>query len=790
MTTDADEVTLWSLQPIRDPAPPAVEHSSWPTSVIDSFILARLEEADLAPAPRAGSRELLRRVTFDLVGLPPTPEEVESFVRDDSPDALAKVVDRLLASPRHGERWGRHWLDVVRYADSNGADESVPFPNAYRFRNWVIGAFNRDLPFDRFVHEQVAGDLLPQDDPEEDTDPLIGTGFLVLGTKIVAEKDLAKMDADIVDEQIDTLGRAFLGMSLGCARCHDHKFDPIPTTDYYGLAGIFKSTRTMASPGKWLERPLRSGRGEELTRRRDAELARKRKKVEQLEETFRAVVGSAGGVTFEAETFARGNVVVDRERYGKGIGIVGDLGVEEDHVEWDVDVVAAGDHVVLLRYAAASPRPARVLVNGVLFEKPAMTRSTGSWMPDGQRWFSEGKLSLRKGKNVLRLETQPHMSHLDKLGIVPAQSSGGVVDALKTLEALHAELASSKSAASTSVQVMAVDEGTVQNVRVHLRGSHTSPGEEVPRRFPDAIGGDRPDALPEGQSGRLELARWLTSATHPLTSRVIANRVWGWHFGRGIVGTPDDFGTRGEAPSHPLLLDHLSRHLRESGWSLKALHRRIVLSSTYGMTASGDPIAAGVDPDNRLLGRFGRRRLEAEAIRDALLEMGGGLDRGVGGAPLEVGTYNLSPADVEKNRVFCVRSRRRSVYLPVVRTNVYDFLTLFDFPNADLSTGERATTTLPTQALFLMNSPWVIEQAGHIVRRSMAGARDDEALVRGLFLVLFSRPPSEAETRVALEFVGSYAATLDVADAETRRVESWTGFCQALIASDEFIVLR
>ena len=596
-TTDSH----WSLVPIADPKPPTVESVDWAQSPIDQFVLTRLEDAGLSPAEPADKRTLLRRVTFSLTGLPPTPQQIKSFVADESTDAFAKVVDRLLASPAYGERWGRHWLDVARYADCNGGDESKPFPNAFRYRNYVVDAFNRDLPFDVFVRHQIAGDLLdPAAVEHRGLHPLTGTGILVLGTKIVAEKDAPKMVADIVDEQIETFGRAFMGLSLGCARCHDHKFDPVSTKDYYALAGIFHSTRTMASTGNWLER---------------------------------------------------------------------------------------------------------------------------------------------------KIDSQPD-----------------------------------------AVKVMAVEEGKIRNVRVHLRGNHLELGEEVSRRFLETIAGVNQATLPANQSGRLQLAEWLTSPEHPLTARVIVNRVWRWHFGHGLVRTPNNFGVRGELPSHPKLLDYLATQFMRDSWSIKELHRRILASNTYQMSSRNDPAAAGADPGNRLLWRFNRQRLEAEAIRDSVLAVAGQLDHEIGGAPLSLKTYNMSPADLEANRKFYENSNRRSIYLPVLRTNVYEFLTLFDFPNPDFASGHRFATTVPTQALLMLNSEMYELRARQAAARVLSdeSLTTDDSRLHHAYLLFFGRPPEPAETNRATMFLAAYRAT----SKEVSEEHAWAALCQTFFASNEFVHLN
>ncbi|MCA9132549.1 MAG: PSD1 domain-containing protein, partial [Planctomycetales bacterium] len=468
----------WAFQPPVRVEPPSVDEESTAASAggrresayrnpIDAFVLARLEAEGLRRAPAADKLTLIRRATFDLLGLPPTPEEIEAFLADDSAGAFRRLVDRLLASPHYGERWGRHWLDIARYADSNGLDENVIHVNAWRYRDYVVRSLNNDKPYDQFVVEQLAGDLLDSGaDVDLKLERLIATGFLVLGPKVLAEADQAKMEMDIIDEQLDTVGRSIMGLTLGCARCHTHKFDPISHHDYYGLAGIFKSTRTMDS--------------------------------------------------YETVAVWHENVIETPEQ----------TAVYEEHTQR----VAAqekqiGEYINAAK-AALEPPPAKDLK-----------------LADVEKLFSE--------------EIQ------------------------QELKKLREELNAIRKAAPSRPMAMGVEEGTAADTAVHLRGSHLTLGDTVPRRFPEVLVEGEQPPLPADHSGRLEFARWLTSGQHPLTARVMVNRVWSYHFGEGLVRSPDNFGMLGERPTHPELLDWLARRFVESGWSLKSLHRTILLSATY-----------------------------------------------------------------------------------------------------------------------------------------------------------------------------------------------------------------
>jgi cytochrome c553 len=646
----------WAFRPIRDPSLPTV---GGPQSAnpIDLFIESRLQAAHIQAAPPAERRVLIRRVTFDLTGLPPTPAEIEAFIADGSPGAWEKVVDRLLASSAYGERWGRHWLDVARYADSNGLDENTAFANAWRYRDYVIRSFDRDKPFDRFIREQIAGDLLP----DGGTDGLIATGFLVLGPKLLAEPDKQKMVMDIVDEQIDVVSKAFLGLTVSCARCHDHKFDPIPTLDYYSLAGIFKSTKTMATlntVARAHERPLPDENSAEMLAYR-AEVEQLRREVKRLEREFGSVP------------------VSDRVRR------------QEIH------------------------------------EAAELRRS-----------------------EIKRLEPQ----------------AGG------------------------SGMCLAVsDESTPADIKVHVRGNTQTLGDLAPRKFPRIIAGDKQPAIPARASGRLQLADWIASPDNPLTARVIVNRVWQHHFGEGLVRTPDNFGSLGERPTHPELLDWLASRFIEDGWSLKKLHRRILLSAVYQRSSRGQPSQG--DPENRLLARFERRRLEAEAIRDAMLFVAGTLDRTAGGSRLDNGNFEYVTNDQSHTRTR-YDAPCRSIYLPVIRNNVYDFFQAFDFVEPHVPTGKRDSTVVAPQALFMMNNPLVVAQSRRFAESLLAAADTDEKRIETAYQRAFGRAPRPDEVSRTIGFLQRYQEGLAETDKANRRLAAWQAFCQVLFASSEFITIE
>jgi hypothetical protein len=676
----------WAFQPPARPPVPAVVNSAWPQSTLDRFILAKLEATGLSPAPRADRRMLIRRVTFDVIGLPPTPEEIDAFLADESPDAFARVVDRLLASPQYGERWGRHWLDVARYADSNGFDENIAHGNAWRYRDYVVDAFNRDKPFDRFVAEQLAGDLLPFDGEAQQHEQLIATGFLSIGPKVLAETDEAKMRMDIIDEQLDTTGRAFLGLTLGCARCHDHKFDPIATADYYALAGIFKSTLTMTKYTKvamWHEHPLPSAA---------------------------ATAMKAG---FDADVAARKSSIAE--------------------------FVANADKLVREKLAG---------------------------MPDA--------------KPPEKLET-----------LYPAATKA-------ELKKQRDELAAMEKAGPDLPAAMGVTEDKVVDIAVHLRGNPLKLGDIVPRRTPPVLRGPPTPQFTDKQSGRQQLAEWLVDPQHPLTARVFVNRVWRWHFGRGLIRSTDNFGLLGEAPSHPELLDWLARRFIDDGWSVKSLHRLILNSGTYQQASTPAHETISRDPENRLFSRAEVRRLEAEAVRDALLATSGQLETTMGGSLLQLKNraYFFDHTSIDKTTY---DSPRRSLYLPVVRNNVFDVFQLLDFPDPAVSGSNRATTVVVSQALLMLNSDLVMQAATSFADRLLAEPADVDQRLSRLYVIAFGREPTDDErqadraflTRVArFQIPKTDTEAADGTSTDARQRQAWSTLCHVVLAANEFIYVR
>jgi hypothetical protein len=668
----------WSFQPPANPSLPEIVNRKWPRSPIDHFILAKLETEKLVAAVPADKATLIRRVTFDLLGLPPDPAEIDAFLADRSPDAFEHLIDRLLASPAYGERWGRHWLDVARYADSNGLDENVAHGNAWRYRDYVVSSLNRDKPFNRFLTEQIAGDLLTAADQAERHEQLIATGFLAIGPKVLAEVDEDKMQMDIIDEQIDTTGRAFLGLTLGCARCHDHKFDPIDTADYYGLAGIFKSTRAMEhykKVARWHENVLPSPEPESLKTEYDSQLAAKKQAVESF--------------------------ITDAD------------------------------------------------------EKVRTSLTAGATLPE-------------------KLET-----------LYPAETKA----ALKKLRDEVTQL--EKNPPDLPAAMGAKEEDKIADVAICIRGNPLKLGDIVARHVPPAIRGPAPPQFVSSTSGRQELAAWLTNPQHPLTGRVLINRLWRWHFESGLVRTIDNLGLLGEKPSHPELLNWLNQRLLDRNWSLKSIHRLILSSSTYQQSSKPSSESITRDPENRLFGRANARRLEGEEVRDAFLAVSDQLDSTIGGSLLKVKNRGYFFDHTSKD-LTDYSSHRRTLYLPVVRNNVYDVLQLLDFPDPAIPSGDRATTTIAPQALLMLNSELVMQAADDLAAKLLENEESNQQRLKALYKTALGRLPSADETASGIAFIQTTERTLSASenDIASRRQQAWAILCQTVLAANEFIYVQ
>jgi Protein of unknown function (DUF1553)/Protein of unknown function (DUF1549)/Planctomycete cytochrome C len=787
----------WSFRPIRDPALPGVEDSPWVASPVDAFILHRLEATKLAPSPPADRRTLIRRATFDLTGLPPTPEESEAFLADETPGAFAKVVDRLLASTAYGERWGRHWLDVARYADTKGyvfvAERRYPY--SYTYRDYVIRSFNEDKPYDRFLVEQIAADRLPRGG---DNRELAALGFLTVGRRFLNDGN------DIIDDRIDVVTRGLLGLSVTCARCHDHKFDPIPTEDYYSLHGVFASS-VEPKDLPLLPDTAPAGAKADYDRERQARLDKAaqyrtlhRAMIEaELRDHLGAFIEASVAIDFNPrspkldETARAHKVSPERLRFAarrlaglldkKASGPDPVLGAwrafaalppgEFESKAAELSKTLAGpdpakpvDPVVLKAIVDSPPKSLAEVAKryGELFERAAKSFAKGPVVgppleiPDPALEPIHARLVGAESTLVLPLDALDRaLNRLER-------------EKLKAIENKVAELDVTHPGSPARAMVLN-DAPNPTDPHVFVRGNPGRPGKAIPRRFLRVLssGGEaRPFA--DG-SGRLELARAITSPENPLTARVMVNRIWHEHFGVGLVATPSDFGARGETPSHPELLDFLARRFIDGGWSVKAMHRLILLSNTYQQKSDRREDGFAADPTNRLLWRQNRRRLDFESMRDGVLAVAGKLDPTVGGRPVEL----FNPKSL---------STRRTVYGMVDRYELDATYRTFDFPSPDISAPMRPTTTVPQQALFLLNSPFLLDQARALAARPELASKPLDDQIARLYLELFGRPAQPHEIELGRRFVEN-------APKAEGSPSPWEEYAQVLLLTNEFLFL-
>ncbi len=766
----------WAFQPVAKVEPPPVRRSAWVRSPIDAFILAKLESHRLSPAAPAGKLTLLRRVTYDLTGLPPSLAEIEAFTLDSSPEAYEKVVDRLLASPRYGERWGRHWLDVARYAESTGADEDRVYPFAWRYRDYVVEAFNRDLPYDQFVREQIAGDLLPPPAGEAiHTRGIVATGFLALGPKLLAEVDRTKMLYDVVDEQIDTMSRAFLGLSIACARCHDHKFDPITTRDYYSLASILVSTRQFqrleGGAAQLLYVPLVDEEIAQKWRRH----ALREQHLKQESELFIQRENARFLMAHQARVADYMLATRDPERAASL-----DPSILK---KWVAYLNSGKDSRPYLAEWYRDPSPGTAAAYQKRFTDQAL-----SWQAGIERWASEVEEARKNEEEAPmrpRIPAGPDRFFPDvalagagPLGIPEKERPQRFApEPMARYQAAQAELkALEKTRPPEPPLACGVREGKAVTQHVFIRGNPANPGEEVPKRLPAILAGERQAEIRAG-SGRRELAEFMGSPANPLTARVMVNRIWQGHFGTGLVATASNFGSMGEKPSHPELLNYLAAELVRRGWSVKAMHRLMVLSNTYQMSSLATPAQQAVDPAGRHYSRFPRRRLAAEEVRDSLLAVSGTIDFSTEGSHDDV--REAIPVFMQEKRLGQDpdKSRRRTLYVPLRRSNVPAFLTLFDFGDASTTGDGRGESTIAPQALYLRNSPFLTGRASELAKSLLP--LTPKGRVERAYLLIAGRPPSTREIDAALGYVAAFP---DVAD-----LTGWTSLCRALFASNLFL---
>jgi hypothetical protein len=806
---------FWAYRPVKDWPAPETHNGRESASPIDRFILSHLEAAGVSPQAEAERTVLVRRLYFDLVGRPPTPQEIDQFLNDTTTHAYEQLVERLLDSPQFGERWGRHWLDVVRFAESLTLRGFI-LPEAWRYRDYVIESFNSDRPYDEFVRQQIAGDLLPAESVEARQRNLIATTFLALGNTNLEEQDKRQLDMDVVDEQLDVLGKAILGQTIGCARCHDHKFDPIPIRDYYALAGIFRSTQLLehANVSKWVELPLPLPTEDEAQfHKQEAAIAALQGRIadvrNQLVQLEEAQLGRQAGPAVVAASALVGIVVDDRQakrvgtwqesQYSKryiGDGYIHDLdqGKGEKTLSFVPELPRNGRYEIRLAYTAGTNRSDRVPVSVFSADGEKLHHVNMRQPPplDG-RWISLGQYGCEAaGQNFVLVSNDGTSGHViaDAVQYLPvddALAGQTSVDAAEKspedespeigsrrteLNRLEKELAERRNSARKRPMVMTVIERTeVTDAPIHVRGSVHSLGEVVPRGFLQVIRVPGQLPLPTNESGRRELAAWITDRRNPLTARVMVNRVWHWLMGEGLVRTVDNFGTTGETPTHPELLDHLATRFAAEGWSVKKLVRSIALSAAYRRSSEESAIGRRIDPENRLLWRASRKRLDAECLRDAMLLVAGQLDWTAGGPTIRAGVT----ADFD----YVDRDFRRSVYVPVLRNALPELFEVFDFPDPSSVVGRRNRSTVAPQALYMMNHPFVRERAAAAARRLLAErSQSTEEAIGVAFRETLGRMPSTAEAVLARQVVGT---SVDHSGAR-----GWTDLYQVLFASLDF----
>jgi hypothetical protein len=878
----------WAFQPLKVSPPPTQEGQVADPTLLDAFVRTELTTQGLRPNPPADRATLIRRVTFDLTGLPPTPEEITAFLDDPAPDdaAFASLVDRLLASPAYGERWGRHWLDVARYADTAGDGADYPVREARLYRDWVVRAFNADQPYDEFLREQIAGDLFAKEGPPERfADRVTATGFLAIGKRYGYKPSPAYQHLDFADA-IDSVGRSVLGLSLGCARCHDHKYDPVSAADYYALYGIFQSTKWAFPGGEEQKRPsdfpalVAPEEAARLDAEKAARLATLDAELAGLKTQRASLDGHAfaGGIDlgFEAQAIGKplaapwlgsgpNTVLAEAQSPFTHIHPAGTRGIRigtgkaNDGIRHvfaaPLKATPGGRIHFTIDFRTVAPATEKgayrfFLGRGVVQSIAAEFSITGTEIAirNGAGWevirqlgpgtWSTLRFTIDPDKKTISgtvgapgdlttFENKPlgaawdgvidtficdaigHVAgpapsrDLDHLGLQTtafgAPGSGPVTapkppaDLTTRVKQLDEAIAAANKAREAEAVkshypvAYGVAEGQPVNAKIQLRGEPDKPGEEVPRRFLTILGGD---PLPSGSSGsgRRELADWLTRPSNPLTARVFVNRVWAWHFGEGLVATPSDFGLRGEAPSHPELLDWLAAEFIRSGWSVKALHRLILNSKTYRASSDDEAGNLALDPGNRYLWRFVRRPLDAESIRDAMLAVSGHLDRSLPGPhpfpPVETWAFTIHRPFHE-----VYDSDHRSLYLMVQRNRRNPFLALFDAADPNQSVPQRLPTTTPTQSLYLMNSPFVHQQSEGFARRLIESCGDESARIRLAFLTAHGRPPSDdqiTETRAFLEAYRAKVAESGNTSGDPDEA-AWSALGRVLLTGNAFL---
>jgi len=797
-TTNEAWKTHWAFQPLRDSAVPSVKQVNWARSPIDTFLLSRMEAQGISPAAAAPRAALIRRATYDLLGLPPSEAEVADFVADSSPEAFTKVVDRLLASPHYGERWGRYWLDVARFADTKGyvrLQEQRRFYTAYTYRDYVVRALNEDLPYDRFITEQLAADLLPDAQAKP---ALAGLGFLTLGRRFTGNTH------DVIDDRIDVTTRGLLGLTVTCARCHDHKYDPIPTADYYGLYGVFATSDDPAFPQLLGPAPT-----DAAAQAFQKELEARQQALDQYQpEQYALLVNEFRDRAADYLVAAIAGRQPPQQPLPKDPGEIRQIVVER----W-LDYLndrSADDSVFSLWKSLAELKPENFADAAAEIIKEAPTSSDAQGTPSAprnelvRRHFTEhpptSMADVARGYGQLLTASHAHWqaqrsAALAAAAPAPTQLTDPADEALRQVlygpdspaivgpelavaeylydvkiqdevvkrrNQIHEHLAQTATAPPRAHTL--VESAVTRAPRILIRGNPTRPGRQVPRQFLSVLSSAERKPF-TAATGRLELARAIASPENPLTARVIVNRVWAGHFGEGLVRTPSNFGLRGESPTHPELLDHLAIQFMKEGWSLKKLHRQLMLTSAYQQACDDRPDCIKIDPENRLLWKMNRRRLDVEALRDSMLTAAGSLDLALGGPSVDLAAAGMN---------------RRTLYGVIDRQELPRMLTTFDFASPDAHSAARYMTTVPQQALYLMNSPWTIDIAKAFAARAVVQQAVQPAeRIRRMIQLAWGRAPTEREQALALRFIQETPAA-------AAPLSAWEAFAQALLLANEF----
>ncbi len=764
---------FWAFQPVRNPSPPKIKNTSWPLDPLDHFILAKQEPKGIQPATDAGRHIWLRRASLDLTGLPPTEEDVRAFESDTTPQAFEKVVDRLLNSKAYGERWARHWLDLTGYADMMGTSNSVYAEHAWRSRDYLINAFNTDKPFDEFIREQIAGDLMPTNSAEDRAAKITATGFLMVGDIEIVNPDKAKMETDHIDSQMIKIGQTFMGLTLGCVRCHDHKFDPIGLEDYYGIAGMLRSSPSshkIPDMGVWStinstvlpETPTQLVARKKLEADNEQRIADWKAEQKKLTEEKAAVTKQLAALGKSAETAPQIASTDNAERETTKPVFPTDSGKPQ------IEKTSA-NQTSISKASTPSSKDAegiKAISRGLSAATPPDSRANGT-DPGRGRSKSADKDALTKRRDELDAQLKKIAADIQ-----------------------HAEFFKDKTPRAFAMG----DGAQPADMPIYVRGNPYAPSTVVPRGVVRVASWDKLPAIPAGQSGRLQLADWLADERNPLTARVTVNRIWQKLFGTGIVPSVDYFGARGDVPTHPELLDHLATRFMQGGWSQKAFLRALVLSRTYRLSSANAVAAMKLDPENKLYWRMNRQRLDAEAMRDSLLAISGELTRDSGGPALvmekaencgALALKGVNPPTYTHKVPRPAQEFERTIYLPVFRNNFAgpDRLRgVFDFINPAMTAGERPQTIVPTQTLFLLSNDLLRKRAFALAKSLLAAEKNELARLETLWLRTLNRPITSTEREEAISLLEAVTPP-----GKPAGPVQWTELCHSLLASNEFV---